>query len=628
MIKNITLYIFLLFSIVNIFSQEEQVARSFEDFNGFSTRNFMKFNSFLTVPTFSVLHRDNETIEAIVRSSNIEFEDASRLHALSYSGKVRERTGAGVAVFQQEIGVFKDFGAIFNYAYQIQLGAKTKLALGFNFLYSRRGLNSNDVLTQVEDVLVSNFQDIPIINVQPAITFSYGKYNLGVFFEDLAYFNLKNSEFASEFTEKTISAHVGYSNKFDNFSGLLENSYLRILAIARTSQLNGFSYAGNILMDLPKAGWLKVGYDNLYGINAGLGVNLSERLSVGFTYEKTENLSATNEIGLLYTLGKRKPKGQTRSNKPTVRIELPNSRTEPLSRGEQTEKGDTKYIKGDDLSDELRRAQDSLNSMNRKLDSILKKLSERPKEIVKEVVRVEAAPTPVRVREPRSQELRRNYDSTPWRDKSQSVKINGGGAGTMHYVAVDQFKSLSKVKALVENYKKRKVKVRYVREPKTNTYFVYVNRHAKEEDAEEEKQEVNGGRIGGGENDIADDLGIKKSVYKDPVYVVKITLGAAGETRKVPKTQPRAKVRTMRLIDGLEEGYYLQVNVFSKKDYADRFLDELNSDGIDADYFLNPVTGNRHVYILKTNDRAEAIRQYDSNLDGAYYDRKSIINIL
>jgi len=258
------------------------------------------------VPTFSVLHRDNQTIELITRSSNVEFEDASRLNMLSYSGKMRASTGAGIAVFQQEIGVFRDFGAVVNYAHQIQMGTKTKLALGFNFFYSKRGLTTNDIITQAEDVVVSNFQDIPIINLQPAVTFSYDKFNIGVFFEDLTYFNLKTNELITGLTEKTISAHLGYSNKFKKLTGLLENTYIRGLGVVRTSQLNGFSYAGNFMVDLPKAGWLKVGYDNLYGVSAGFGVNLSEKLSVGYTYEKQDNLGGTNELGILYNLGRRK----------------------------------------------------------------------------------------------------------------------------------------------------------------------------------------------------------------------------------------------------------------------------------------------------------------------------------
>ena len=196
----------------------------------------------------------------------------------------------------------------------------------------------------------------------------------------------------------------------------------------------------------------------------------------------------------------------------------------------------------------------------------------------------------------------------------------------MYYVALDQFKSLAKAKALVETYKKRKIKVKYVRDPKTKAYYVYEERYAKKEEAERVQKEIN---TGGGIDEGADS-GMQitaKKKYKDPVYLVKITFGSSGETYKVRKTQPRARVRTMDDLPGVEPGYYMVVNVFSKKAYAHKFVDELRVDGINANYFINPNRGYRHVYIYKTDTSEDLIQNYNSNLRGRYYDRKNLIHI-
>jgi len=618
--KNIvSLWVLVVLVAFPCFSQDE--------YNTFTSRNFVKFNSFFTIPTFSVLHRDNQTIEAVVRNSNIIFEDAPRLHILSYSGKMKNNKGAGIAVYQQEVGAFKDFGALANYAHNIKIGAESNLAFGFNFLYSRRSLNEGYEITQDADELVSNFQDIPIVNFQPALTFSYSNFEIGLFFENLVDFNLKQSELITPFSDKTMSAHMGYSTVFNQAKGLLQNTLVRGLGIVRRSKEEGFSYGGNIIVDLPKAGWIKGGYDKLYGLSAGIGVNLSERLSIGFSYEKQENLGDTNEIGLLYTLGKsRRSRSNENRKKPNVEILLPDAKsTDAIEAPNKIEENIYEDPEHDDLSDELQRAQDSINRLHKKVDEILNLLKNQPKqtEIIREI-RTETKE--VKPSEPLDTSLRRSK-STPWRESQ--VTRSGGGAGTMYYVALDQFKDLNKAKALVALYKKRKIKVKYVRDPKTKAYFVYEERYGKKEDAERVKEEINTG--GGFENDDKDDLQIKvkgKKKYKDPVYVVKITFGASGETYKEAKRQPRARVKTMELAaQGVSPGYYLQVNVYSKKPYADKFLDELRTDGIDAGYFINPKTGLRHVYILKTDDRAEAIRLYNNNLNGTYYDRKSIVNI-
>ncbi len=610
-----------------------------DSYNGFSSRSFMKFNNFMTVPTFSLLHRETSTIEAISRSSNIDFQDASRLHIVSYSGKMEPNVGAGIAVFQQEIGVFKDFGAMVNYAYQIKLAEKTKLTFGFNFFYSRRSLDEPRVLTNTPDPLINNYQDRPVVVLQPAATVSFGKFDVGLFFENLGDFNLKTSEFVTSFGDKTISAHAAYTHKLQNTSGLLSGTTIRALGIGRRTKTDGFSYAATVLADLPKVGWLKVGYDKLFGLNAGFGVNLNKRISIGFSYEKQQNLSGTNEVGLIYRLGKRKKK----KGNPGVQVNLPSDTTKPIIDREEKEYEDPEH---DDLSDEIRIAQDSIDKLNRKVNEILKRLEIEPikdvtpKQPKDETPKTVTPTTPTE--ETRDQSLPRRNEA-PWREKTITER---GGGGTMYYTAIEQFKSLKRAKQEVKIYNnkksvkqynkthKKKVRARYVRDPKYNVYVVYIDRHGKEEDAEEQQDEINGAIRNEAESDDDTGSGLditapseNSSKNKDRVYVMKVTLGPEGETYKVPKTQPRARVQTMRLTEGLEPGYYLQIGVFSKKPYADRLLDELESDGIKAGYFLNPKTGNRHIYIHKTDNREEILKLYNNNLNGSYYDRKNIIHI-
>ncbi|MCH2033631.1 MAG: PorP/SprF family type IX secretion system membrane protein [Tenacibaculum sp.] len=615
MVKNITLFVLL--ALLH-FTSLAQVSVSEDEYNGFSSRSFMQFNNFMTVPTFSILHRETATIEAISRSSNVEFEDASRLHIVSYSGRMRRNVGGGIAVFQQEIGVFKDFGAVANYAYQLKLGENRKLTFGFNFFYSRRSLDNPRILTNGDDPLINNYQDKPVVVFQPAATMSFGDLDVGLFFENLGDFNLKSSEFVTEFGDKTISGHVAYTYRFENTDGLLKNMSLRGLGVARRLK-DDFSYAGNLLLELPQAGWVKFGYDKIFGLNAGFGINLTKNLGIGFSYEKQNNLGGTNEVGILYRFGRNRGRGFSRQ-KPEVKILLPEDEEPEIVDRRRNDYEDPEH---NDLSDELKMAQDSLNSLHKKVDELLKLIQNQPtsKEIIREV--------PVRTpRADRDQSLPRRK-AKPWRE--QTVTRTGGGAGTMYYTAIEQYKSLKRAQDKVKKYnrnKRNKYKARYVRDPKYNVYVVYIDRHGKEEDAEDQKHEINGTTKGVEGEDADNDLGIKKEKGGDKVYVMKITLGAQGETYKEKKAQPPARVRTMKNPTGeIPSGYYLVVNVFGKKAYADRFLDELESDGINADFFINPETGMRHVYILKTDNRGEAIKQYNNNLKGKYYDRKNIIEI-
>ncbi|CAL2101213.1 Putative cell surface protein precursor SprD [Tenacibaculum sp. 190130A14a] len=613
MVKKYAIYT-VLFSVLSGALLQAQTSGSGQEYNTFNSRSFMKFNRFLTVPTFSALRENKTSLTAIVRNGNIEFEDNPRVYIGAYSGKMRENVGAGIAVYQQEVGVFKDFGAIANYAHRLRLNETMDLTFGFNLLYSRRSADGLKVNSTVPDPQVANFQDVPVVMFQPAVTVSFGRFDVGVFFENLLDFNLKSSELATDFGEKTISAHAMYSHEFTYATGLMEGADLRFLGIARKPGEGDFGYAGNVIFDLPKAGWVKVGYDKDFGVSAGVGVNISDQLAIGFSYEKSD-FASTNEVGIIYNFGKKTIKRRRIPTRRTgkVNVSLP-ERTNPQPKNEYNNP------EHNDLSDEIQRAQDSIDILNKKVDEILKLLKNQPQNTTTIIQQ------PAEQAANKDTSLKRRSDK-PWR---KSYVERAGGGGTMYYIVLDQFRNKDNADALINKFKSRNKDsdiVKYVFEPKKKIYYVYVDRFAKEEDADEMLEDFNDSTRQF-ENEDEDDVVIKvKKEVKDPVYKVKITLGGESGSYREQKSQPPARVRTLSKSDGIAPGYYLQVYVNGLKSYADRNVDELRSDGIDAGYFINPATGYYHTYIFKTDSREEAIRMYNNNLDGSFYDRKSIIHI-
>ncbi|WP_422090901.1 PorP/SprF family type IX secretion system membrane protein [Tenacibaculum ovolyticum] len=609
--KIIILFILLSGLSITIFGQTSD---SGQNYNSFSSRNFMKFNRFLTVPTFSALRENKTSLTAIVRNSNVDFEDNPRLHLVSYAGKMRENVGAGFAVYQQEVGAMKDFGAIANYAQRLQLSGSMDLTFGFNFLYSRSSIDWARVLVQdADDSFLGNFQDIPIVMLQPAVTLSFGKFDVGLFFENLIDFNLKSSKMATSFGEKTFSAHAMYSREFTYASGIFEGADLRTLVIARKPGKEEFSVGGSVILDLPKAGWAKVGYDKTYGISAGVGVNISEKLAIGFSYEKSK-FAATNEIGLIYNFGKksfRRERPKRRTGK--VSVVLPERISEKKEEYDNPEHND--------LSDEIQTAQDSIDILNKKVDEILRLLKNQPPP---KIVKTNTSVVPDSQVEGKDNSLRRRSNK-PWREST--ITYSGGG-GTMYYIVADKFRDKENAEVLIAKWKRLKVEAKYIYQPEGKWYYVYIDRFAKEEDAEEKIDEFNDKTRLYENNDKNDESSIKiKKGGKDPVYIEKLTIGSSGDSYKEPKKQGPARVRTMSNIQGVIPGYYIQIYVNSKKSLADRNVDELVNDGIEAGYFVNPKTGYMHVYIAKTDSREEAIRLYNNNLNGSYYDIKTIVHI-
>jgi hypothetical protein len=195
------------------------------------------------------------------------------------------------------------------------LSDKSNFTFGGNLAYYSTGLNRNDIdVVDLNDFRLNGTEDSNILSFQPGFNISYGKFDFGVFAENLFDYNLKTSKTLTEFKDKTYSSHLQYTHPFENGSGVFENARLMPLARVRMNAQNGsgstsgqdLSYGGSLILDLPKLGWLQGGYDSFYGASAGAGFNINQRLSLGYTMEKGfgtdfNNLGVTHEISFAYS---------------------------------------------------------------------------------------------------------------------------------------------------------------------------------------------------------------------------------------------------------------------------------------------------------------------------------------
>lgn len=296
----ITQYIAItLFSVCSLFSQNS----SENVFNHFSSQSFVKQNKYLLNPTFTVVNENPEAISILSRNSFVGFENSPVLNVIGFSGKVNENIGAGIGVFQQNIGVFTNFGAIANYAYKVDFNKKSSLTLGFNFILSKFNLDRSKIITGVPDPTINNFQEKTNLILQPALNYKYGKFDFGIYLRDFVDYNLKKGEFLTPFSKKSISTHIQFTEPLESNSEFLKESIIQFYAMANHNYQSSFT--GSLLLDLPKIGWLQTGYDDFFGFSAGLGIQLSKKIALSYVYESGKNiLGATSEIGLTYLFSK------------------------------------------------------------------------------------------------------------------------------------------------------------------------------------------------------------------------------------------------------------------------------------------------------------------------------------
>ena len=366
-------------SLTTVFGQEEDPFISFD----IPAQNLLKFNRFLINPTFSTVREDNSYINLYHRNQWIQFEDSPEVYLASYSGRIGDRTGLGLGLYQQNLGVITNFGILANYAYGIRLAPKSSLTFGFNLSFFTSGLDNGELFPGMPDPALESIEDNSLLSFQPGINLSVGSFDFGVYAENLVDFNLRTSESVTEFDEKTFSGHIQYTKKFENASGILQNGRFSALTRARKQGNRDLNLSGSLIVDLPKVGWLQGGYDDFFGVSAGLGFNLTKRLSLGYTIEKglsdgIQNLGTTHEITFAYSF---------QPNLTEDRVELDDlfeeENKDRLAQLEEEIEGKDEAI--DEKDDEISRLKKNLEENNMILAELILKQDSLEKAVNKDI---------------------------------------------------------------------------------------------------------------------------------------------------------------------------------------------------------------------------------------------------
>jgi len=555
-------------------------------------QNLLKFNRFLINPTFSTVREDNSYINLLHRNQSVSFKDNDQTYFLSYSGRVGDRSGLGLSVYNQKVGPVANIGALANFAYGVKLSDKSNFTFGANLAYYNTGLNRADVdIVDLNDFRLNGTQDSNVLSFQPGFNLSYGQIDFGVFAENLFDYNLKTSETLTDFKDKTYSAHLQYTYPFKNGSGILESARVMPLARVRLNPIGAvpsdgaqdLSFGGSLILDLPKLGWLQGGYDSFFGASAGAGFNINKRLSLGYTLEQGfgtdfNNLGVTHEISLAYsfTPNLTEDRVMLEEGEELVENEEEKLDVDSLASNDEVEELKRKLAENEEVLAELMFRQDSLEQ-NRQKDL------ERRFEMVMRMVRNQTNG------ERPDLEKRAEQLFLTGRDRPTGLANNSDYEGSN--MTQDHTESVTTI----------------------------------------QEKDV----VALGNNSNADNLApATRTVIQDNVrsqsQINSVTI-AQDNTRSYDYNQSAnrdaVKSRKFKNLDGVTDGYYVVANVYKGGKYMNQFIDKLNNQGFSSDYVDNPNNGLKYVYLERYETWQEAADAYKSNMGGRYSDDLWIMNV-
>lgn len=600
MLKKRFLYLLVLcLALANVSAQEENPFISYD----VPAQNLLKYNRFLINPTFSTVREDKSYVNLLHRNQSVQFDDNNQNYFLSYSGRVSDRTGLGLSLYTQRQGLLSNFGVLANYAYGVKLSDKSNLTFGANMSYYNSGFDEGRASTIEIDPLLAGLQDQSLLSVQPGLNLSYGKFDVGVFAENLFDYNLKTNESVTEFKDKTFSGHLQYTHEFKNASGIFEEGRLMPLARARKIGEEEVTLGGSLILDLPKVGWVQGGYDSFYGAAAGVGFNLNRRISLGYTMEKGlssnfDNFGVTHEISFAYSFTPNLTDDRVlfeEDDMDNVENDF-GLDTENLASNEEIEELKRKLAENDAIIQELMFRQDSLES-TRQSDL------ERRFNMVMRMVRNETNGNNPEL-ERKAEALFKGTDSERAIAVNKTINENSSMDGGRSYTPSESNE---------------------VQRDGLNTAAIASRKIREQDVSEEQNTEWNTQ-----EQDAVATANLSKpKAPKKPEYASL----AADRNRDVVKeatttvAQDKIKSRRFKDLPEVADGYYVVANVYKGGQYLDNFLNKLNDKGINANYLDNPNNGLKYVYLNRYDTFEEAEEAAMSNLNGSYDGPTWIMNV-
>lgn len=250
----------------------------------FRQHNLTEFNSSLLNPIFSLDRGEARSLALWTRWQWQTIDGDPTTFLFNYTHRFNVNSAGGLGFFQHNTGLFINTGALFNYAYNIDLGGGAAIAAGVNaFAYQRKP--ADEIFQPNPDIILPQFEvsNDFILQFAPSLRFRYYQFSLGVVGENLLDYNLTGNTGENGASDKIYLVHMNYRFPVFVFGSSAE-SYIEPTLYLKT--LPGLDNQIGIsgLFSTPKI-WGQLGYNSFYGASVGAGGHFFKDFSIGALLE-------------------------------------------------------------------------------------------------------------------------------------------------------------------------------------------------------------------------------------------------------------------------------------------------------------------------------------------------------
>ncbi|WP_036155521.1 PorP/SprF family type IX secretion system membrane protein [Maribacter forsetii] len=540
--------------------------------------NQLFFNRFFINPTFSLVRENKSYLNILHRNQYATFDDNSQNYFLGFSNKLNENTAVGIGVYSQWSGVVQEFGFNANYASSVQLGEKSVLTFGTNVTYFNQGLDKNRIVVSEDDPQLADARKESKIAIQPGMNLSLGKFDFGLYAEDLLKYNQTTNEFLTELSTKSVKASLQYTHSFEHSRGLFEKARLMPMAQVGQNYDGSLYYFGSLLLDMPNYGWLQTTVDEEYGVAAGVGFNLSEKMSLGYLMEKDlsnedANLGWNHEITLAYK------------------------------------------FKDDDLAISV-----ADNSSDNQIDNIVRNYEEQIAHLIEE-------------RDNARKSGRKRQEATA----NSSAPVSESSLAYENKIILDELilrQDSIEVERIAAFEERFELIVRMLRNDIDTTIKSSLQDFSVEENTSYASNDLNDDTM----DFVTEPEDAFATASASKATSVTTTTAAAEKAsrranfKELPSTRDNFKQMPVKMmvdsdVIDMNSGYYVIANVYSQTKYMNAFMKELREKGLDPKQFYNKENGLYYVYLADYDYKNDAQMAASTDLNGKYNQEKWIMQV-
>ena len=533
--------------------------------------NQLFFNRFFINPTFSLVRENKSYLNILHRNQYATFDDNSQNYFLGFSNKLNDHTAVGIGVYSQWSGVVQEFGFNANYASAVRLGEKSVLTFGTNVTYFNQGLDKNRIVVGEDDPKLADARKESKIAIQPGMNLSLGKFDFGFYAEDLFKYNQTTNEFLTELSTKSVKASVQYTHSFEHSRGLFTDARLMPMAQVGQNYDGSLYYFGSLLLDMPNYGWLQTTVDEEYGVAAGVGFNLSDKMSLGYLMEKDlssedANLGWNHEITLAYK------------------------------------------FKDEDLAISV-----ADNSSDNQIDNIVRNYEEQIAHLIEE-------------RDSARKSGRKRHDAS----SNSTSSASESSLAYENKIILDELIlrqdsiEIERIAAFEERFE---LIVRMLRNDIDTTIKSSLQDFSVEENTSYASNDLNNDAI-----DFVTEPANAFAAATTTKTVATTTSSRRANFKEFPSTRDNFKELPVKMmvdadVIDMNSGYYVIANVYSQTKYMNAFMKDLREKGLDPKQFYNKENGLYYVYLADYDYKNDAQMAASTDLNGKYNQEKWIMQV-